>query len=99
MLNSKPKMSLSDKPSSAFTLVELLVVIGIIAILAALLLPALSVAKERSLRTKCANNLKQIGVAIELYATDHAGQLPGPVWLGFYEEYDNQDFTRLPFYL
>jgi len=79
--------------------VELLVVIAIIAILAALLLPALSRAKERAYRAQCTSNLKQLGVAIELYADDHNDQLPGPVWLGFYEEYDNQDTTRLTFYM
>src|SRR5262249_31180217 len=86
-------------PIVAFTLIELLVVIAIIGILAALLLPVLAAAKERSYRTQCVNNLKQLGIAIELYAGDHANQLPGPAWLGLYEEYDNLDTTRLPFYL
>ncbi len=99
MFITKPKILLTGKQTPAFTLVELLVVIGIIAILAALLLPALSVAKERSARTQCVNNLKQLGIAIELYAGDHANQLPGPAWLGLYAEYDNLDFTRLPYYL
>ena len=34
-----------------------------------------------------------------MYTEEHGDQLPGPVWLGFYEEYDNQDFTRLPYYI
>ena len=80
-------------------MVEMLVVIAIIAILAALLLPALSMAKQKSYRAQCVNNFKQLGLAMQLYADDHANQLPGPVWLGFYENYDNQIYTRLTYYL
>ena len=57
--------------NSGFTLIELLVVIAIIAILAALLLPALSTAKERAKRTKCISNLRQFGISHTLYANDN----------------------------
>ena len=62
--------------SKWFTLIELLIVISIIAILAALLLPALNQARERAKTIQCVNNLKQCGIAATEYAHDHKNMIP-----------------------
>ena len=65
-----------NKNSHGFTLIELLVVVAIVVILAAMLLPALSKAREKARQAVCMNNLKQIGLAFQMYASDYDNYLP-----------------------
>ena len=86
------QMRLGARKGSAFTLIELLVVMVIIALLVALLLPALGRAREEARKTQCRSNLRQIGLAMMMYASDSRGWLPAlygswvtrdPTWGGY----------------
>ena len=84
-------MQKRSKKETNFTLIELLVVVAIITILASLLLPALSKARERSKQSVCLNNEKQLYVGLTLYVSDFNNWLPAPLgrnrWVGYISKY------------
>ena len=97
-----PPARLNTQRTAAFTLVELLVVTAIIVVLAALLMPALSKAQDRSRTAVCASNLRQIGMATSGYVSDYNGFLPtysglstwpySPNWMVVLRPYINKQY-------
>src|SRR3979490_83253 len=81
-------------PMRAFTLIELLVVIAIIGILAAMLLPALSKAQDRSQRIKCIGHMKQILLSTHLYVLDFNDNLPYTSWGSDLNDVPNWCYTK-----
>ncbi len=81
-----------------FTLTELMVVITIIAILAAMLLPAVARAKHKTLQLDCLSNLKQLGHALQMYVDDNEDRLPGPLWNGMQASADANSTEEFLYY-
>jgi prepilin-type N-terminal cleavage/methylation domain-containing protein len=73
----------------AFTLVELLVVIGIIAVLIAILMPALAAARQSAQRASCLSNLRQIGIGVFAYLAEYNGTMPLQAYIGFTDNTHN----------
>ncbi len=97
--------SIRVTPRNGFTLIELLVVIAIIGVLASMLLPALSKARQTAEKIYCLNNVRQLGISANLYATDHKEKIPpradsttnNPRWpTALFDSYQTLKILRCP---
>jgi prepilin-type N-terminal cleavage/methylation domain-containing protein len=95
-MSSRFRLLNSSRLNAGFTLVELLVVIGIIAMLIALLLPTVKGAREHSVRVHCSNNLRQIMIGSLGYSADSHGYLPFPNWAGMNSTYTGPGWLYQP---
>jgi prepilin-type N-terminal cleavage/methylation domain-containing protein len=86
------RVAVTKDRADGFTLVELLVVIAVLSVLCGLLVPMHASGSRQSGLMQCKNNLKQVGMAIDMYAKDHQDYLPGRTWMGVYSIY-NQTYT------
>jgi len=91
----RARIAIGQRPG--FTLIELLVVIAIISVLAGILLPVLARTKQKGSQITCLSNLKQVGIATQMYTDDHEDFLPGPVYAGAVPNYDNSAGSRKTF--
>lgn len=89
----------TSRTKSGFTLIELLASIGIIAVLSALLVPTVAKIRSSADSTKCSSNLRQLGIAINLYATDNDDRLPGPIGSGVGRTLINNQASQLIYQL
>jgi prepilin-type processing-associated H-X9-DG protein len=78
MCTCSPPCRRAQPPRRAFTLVEVLSVVGVISLLVAMLFPTLAGARESANRTKCLSNLRQLGLAFTMYLNEHGGRFPRP---------------------
>jgi prepilin-type N-terminal cleavage/methylation domain-containing protein/prepilin-type processing-associated H-X9-DG protein len=97
-MRDRNQHSVSHAHVRGFTLVELLVVIGIIALLISILLPTLARARESANRTKCLANLRSIGQALAMYEQTNQGKLPNQNPKGTALDYDAVNLTLIEFY-